>query len=215
MHKQTLLLAVLGAAIAALPGTAAAQSTPKQGGAGLSPSCAAKAPIKEFLIATGEWDTVPKDRDKKPAAYNDRGQARDANSKLERYTFDPGVIIVKRGDCVVLHIHSVKGSHHNVTIEGTEVGTEGVAIINDAGASTGKAVARANPNAYEDPAKLKAGEFARGEQVTLRFQANKAGTYRMICEVHTFIGPKGELRGYDDKGKPVQGPMVAYITVLP
>jgi hypothetical protein len=37
----------------------------------------------------------------------------------------------------------------------------------------------------------------------------------MICEVHTFIGAKGELKGYDDKGKPVQGPMVAYITVLP
>jgi len=51
--------------------------------------------------------------------------------------------------------------------------------------------------------------------VMFKFQANQPGTYRMICEVHTFVGPKGELRGYDDKGKPVQGPMVAYITVLP
>lgn len=215
MFKQPWLFAILGAVIAALPGAIAAQPAAKAKAAGLSPTCAAKAPVREFLIATGEWDTVPKDRDKKPAAYNDRGQPRAANSKLERYTFDPGMIVVKRGDCVTLRIHAVKGSHHNITIEGTEVGTEGVAITDDAGVSTGKAVVRPSPNAYEDPAKLKAGEFARGEQVTLRFQANQAGTYRMICEVHTFIGAKGELKGYDDKGKPLAGPMVGYIAVLP
>lgn len=215
MFKQTLLFAVLGAAIAALPSTAAAQAAKKERAAGLSPKCAANAPVREFLVVAGEWDTVPSDRDKKPAAYNDRGQARAAGSKLERYTFDPSVIIVKRGDCVTLRIHDVKGSHHNVTIEGTEITTEGAAIIDDTGKVVGKAVARANPNAFEDPAKLKAGEFARGEEVVMKFQANQPGTYRMICEVHTFVGPKGELRGYDDKGKPVQGPMVAYITVLP
>ena len=215
MFKQKLLVVVLGAAIAALCGTAAAQTAPKRV-AGLSPDCAAKAPVREFLIATGEWDTVPKGKDGKPAAYNDRGHARDANSKLERYTFDPSVIIVKRGDCVVLSIHSVKGDRHNVTIEGTEIGSEGAAVIDDSFKPTGaKAVARASPNAYEGPEKLKAGEFVRGEQVTLRFQANRAGTYRMVCQVHTFIGPKGELQGYDDKGKPKQGPMVGYITVLP
>lgn len=215
MFKQTLLVAILGAAIAAVSGTAAAQSAPKRSGAGLSPNCTANAPVRDYLVTVGEWDTVPKDRDKKPAAYTDRGMARAANSKLERYTFDPSVIIVKRGDCVNLRIHDLKGDHHNVTIEGTEVGTEGAALIDDAGNVVGKLVARANPNAFEDPAKLKAGEFARGEQVLLKFQANQPGTYRMICDVHTFIGPKGELRGYDDKGKPVQGPMVAYITVLP
>lgn len=214
MSKRIIFAAIAAAAIAALPGTMLAQPAAKAKAAGLSPTCAANAPAREFLVATGEWDTVPKERDGKPAAYNDRGQPRAANSKLERYTFDPGTIVVKRGDCVTLHIHSVKGSHHNVTIEGTEVGTEGAAITNDAGASTGKSVARANPNAYEDPAKLKAGEFARGEQVTLRFQANQAGTYRMICEVHTFIGAKGELKGYDDKNKPLAGPMVGYIVVL-
>jgi plastocyanin len=165
-------------------------------------------------MTTGEFDTVPSDRDKKPAAYNDRGQARAAGSKLERYTFDPGMIVVKRGDCVTLRIHTVKGSHHNVTIEGTEIGSEGAAIIDDAGVTTGKAVARPSPNAYEDPAKLKAGEFVRGEQILLRFQASQAGTYRMICEVHTFVGAKGELTGYDDKNKPLAGPMVGYIVVL-
>jgi len=215
MSKRIIFAAVAAAAIAALPGTIVAQPAAKAKAAGLSPTCTAKAPVKEFLVATGEWDTVPKERDGKPAAYNDRGQPRAANSKLERYTFDPGMIVVKRGDCVTLRIHSVKGSSHNVIIEGTEIGTEGAAITDDAGASTGKAVARANPNAYEDPAKLKAGEFARGEQVTLRFQANQTGTYRMICEVHTFVGAKGELKGYDDKNKPLAGPMVAYITVLP
>ena len=215
MGKRIIFAAIAAAVIAALPGTIAAQPAAKAKAAGLSPTCAANAPAREFLVATGEWDTVPKERDGKPAAYNDRGQPRAANSKLERYTFDPGMIVVKRGDCVTLRIHSVKGSSHNVIIEGTENGTEGAAITDDAGASTGKAVARANPNPYEDPAKLKAGEFARGEQVTLRFQANQTGTYRMICEVHTFVGAKGELKGYDDKNKPLAGPMVAYTTVLP
>jgi len=37
----------------------------------------------------------------------------------------------------------------------------------------------------------------------------------MVCEVHTFIGPTGELRAYDDKGTSLQGPMVGYIYVLP
>ena len=215
MLSKTLFLAYASITLAVTSGAAAAQAAAKRT-AGLSPNCGAKAPVRDFLIATGEWDTVPKGKDGKPVAYNDRGQARAANSKLERYTFDPSVIIVKKGDCVVLHIHTVKGDRHNVTIEGTEIGSEGAAVIDDSFKSTGaKAVARANPNAYEGPEKLKSGEFVRGEQVTLRFQANQPGTYRMICEVHTFIGAKGELKGYDDRGKPVQGPMVAYITVLP
>ena len=216
MFKQTLFVGMLGAAIAAASGAAVAQSVEKKRTAGLSPNCAANAPVREFLIATGEWDTVPKDKEGKPAAYNDRGITRVANSKLERYTFDPSFIVAKKGDCVVLRIHSVKGSHHNVTIAGTEIGSEGASVIDDAGKPTGvKVAARASPNAYEEPAKLKAGEFARGEQIVLKFQANQPGTYPMVCEVHTFIGPKGELRGYDDKGKPVQGPMVGYIYVLP
>ena len=217
MDKRILFVAIAAAAIAALPGTIVAQpaAKAKPKAAGLSPTCAANAPVREFLMTTGEFDTVPSDRDKKPAAYNDRGQARAAGSKLERYTFDPGMIVVKKGDCVVLNIHDVKGSSHNVTIEGTDIGSEGAPIIDDAGKTVGKAVARANPNAYEDPVKLKAGEFVRGEQAMLKFQAKQPGTYRMICEAHTFIGPKGELKGYDDKGKPLAGPMVGYLHVLP
>lgn len=219
MKKRTVFLAVAASAmIAALPGEVAAQAAKsKAKGPGLAPTCAAGAPTKEFLIVAGEWDTVPKAKDGKPVAYNDRGFKRDANSKLERYNFDPSMIIVRKGDCVTLRIHDLKGSHHNVSIEGTEVGSENAALVDDAGKPTGvKAVARANPNAsFEGPEKLKAGEFVRGEQVMLRFQANQAGTYRMICEVHTFVGSKGELRGYDDQGKPVQGPMVGYVTVLP
>ncbi len=215
MFKRLSFLVAATAVIVALPGAIAGQPAAK-GKAGLAPNCAANAPVREFLVATGEWDTVPKDKDGKPAAYNDRGQARGANSKLERYIFDPGMLVVKRGDCVTLRIHSVKGSHHNITIEGTEIGSEGAPIIDDGGTPTGaKAVARSSPNAYEDPAKLKAGEFVRGEQIMLKFQANQPETYRMICEVHTFIGPKGELKGYDDKGKPLAGPMVGYIVVLP
>ncbi len=207
MFTRLVFLAIFGAALAAAQGAGAAT---------LSPNCAAKAPVKEFDVVTGEWDTVPRDREGKPAAYTDRGQSRPANSKLERYTFDPGLIVVNKGDCVVLRIHAVKGSHHNATIEGTEIGTEGAPIVDDSGRPTDvKAVARLNPNAYEEPARLKDGEFVRGEQITLKFRANQTGTYRMICEVHTFIGPKGELKGYDAEGKPVAGPMLGYIVVLP
>ncbi len=206
---------VAAAALAAvLPGTIAAQPAAK-GKPGLVPECTAKAPVREFLITTGEWDTVPKERDGKPAAYNDRGFARAANSKLERYTFDPGIVMVKNGDCVVLRIHAVKGSRHNITIEGTEIATDKAHIMDDHGKMIATAVKRPNPNKFEDPATLKDGEFARGEEVMLRFQARQSGTYRMICEVHTFVGAKGELRGYDADGKPVQGPMVGYIYVMP
>lgn len=208
MLARIAFLVIFGAALAAVEAADAAVA--------LSTKCTAKAPVREFDLVTGEWDTVPKDREGKPAAYTDRGQPRAANSKLERYTFDPGVLVVKKGDCVVLRIHAVKGSHHNVTIEGTEVGSEGAPIIGEGGAVAAvRAVARPNPNNYEDPPALKDGEFVRGEQVSLAFQANQPGTYRMICEVHTFIGSKGEFRGYDDKGKPVAGPMVAYVVVLP
>lgn len=211
-HKMVAAL-LLGALAAGLPGVGAAQAA--GGATGLVPQCAAKAPVREFLVTTGEWDTVPKARDGKPAAYNDRGVARDANSKLERYTFDPGFIMVKKGDCVVLRIHALKGSRHNISIEGTEIGTEKAPIIDYAGKVITTAQQRPNPNKFEDPASLKDGEFARGEEVVLKFQANRTGTYRMICEVHTFVGPKGELAGYDAKGQPLQGPMVGYIYVQP
>ena len=215
MNKRMMFLAIAAAMIAALPGLIAAQTAPKAKAAGLTPNCAANAPVREFLVTTGEWDTVPKERDGKPAAYTDRGRARDANSKLERYTFDPGFIMVKRGDCVTLRIHALKGSHHNVTIEGTEVGTEKAQIIDDRGAVVATAAKRPSPNKFEDPATLKDGEFARGEEIRIKFQANQSGTYRMVCEVHTFIGPKGQLMAYDDKDKSLQGPMVGYIYVLP
>jgi len=214
MFKQTLFVTILGAALAAAYGTAAAQSPPKRAAA-LSPNCTANAPVRQFLVVAGEWDTVPRDRERKAVAYTDRGIARAADSKLERYSFDPSFLVVRKGDCVELLVHDVKGDVHNVVIEGTEIGSDGAPIVDDAGRIIGKAVARPNPNKFEGPDKLKAGEFVRGEQVKVRFQANQPGTYRMICEQHTFVGPKGELMGYDDKGKPVKGPMVSYITVLP
>jgi len=35
-----------------------------------------------------------------------------------------------------------------------------------------------------------------------------------VGQVFAFIGAKGELKGYDDKNKPLAGPMVGYIVVL-
>jgi plastocyanin len=216
MSKQMLLVGALGAAFAAGSSVAMAQGSGKKGVEPLSSTCAANAPVREFLLTTGEIDTVPRDRERKPAAYRDRGHARNADSKLERYTFEPGMIAVRKGDCVVLKIHALKGSHHNMTIEGTAISSAGAQLIDDMGAPVGaKAVRRESPNAaFAEPKALKDGEFARGEQVLVRFQANQPGTYRMICETHTFVGAKGQLMGYDDKGKPVQGPMVGYLLVL-
>ncbi len=198
------LIGITGVVVSSL------QPTERATAAQLSPTCTANAPVREFFVVTGEWDTTLKGH------LKDRGKDRQKDEKLERYTFDPATIIVHVGDCVVLRIHDLKGSHHNVTIEGTGIDSAGAPIIDDSGTAIGTARARPNPNAaFEGPADLKDGEFARGEQIELRFQADQPGTFRIICEVHTFIGSNGELKGYDDSGKPMGGPMVGYLVVLP
>jgi plastocyanin len=47
--------------------------------------------------------------------------------EIERYTFDPGYLVVKEGDRVVLHIHALKGSKH--VVEVTAFGTGAVQIL--------------------------------------------------------------------------------------
>jgi plastocyanin len=77
---------------------------------GLAAAPAASA-TREFSIVTGEWSwkasageaAVP-DRDRGPV------------KEIERYTFDPGFIVVDKGDTVTLRIHTLKGSQHLVEI---------------------------------------------------------------------------------------------------
>jgi plastocyanin len=71
----------------------------------------ASAASREFLIVTGEWSWKAKPGE---AAVVDRD--RGPVSEIERYTFDPGVLVVNKGDTVALRIHTLKGSQHVVEI---------------------------------------------------------------------------------------------------
>lgn len=76
----------------------------------LLPAMNLRAETREFFIITGEWKWEGKPGEK----VADRG--RDPVSVIERYTFDPGFIVVRKGDRVVLNIHALKGSDHDVNI---------------------------------------------------------------------------------------------------
>jgi len=114
--------------------------------------------VKEFLIVTGEWSWKAKPGEA-PVVDRDRGPVRE----IERYTFDPPVLIVNKGDTVLLRIHALKGEKHVVQIE--EFGVP------------------------ETP-------IARGEEKTIRFVADKAGTFRFVCTNHVNAQKEGPMVGY-------------------
>ena len=66
---------------------------------------------KEFMIVTGEWQWKAKPGEA-PVADRDRGSV----NVMTRYTYDPGFLVVNRGDTVVLTIHNLKGDHHIVDL---------------------------------------------------------------------------------------------------
>lgn len=123
----------------------------------------AQAAEKEFIIVTGEWKWKAKPGEA-PVVDRNLGSVKE----IERYVFNPGFIVVNKGDTVVLRIHDVKGSKHLIEIK-----------------------------AFGVPET----EINRGEEKTIRFVANKAGTFKMVCNNH--VSPEKE------------GPMVGYIYVLP
>lgn len=94
--------------------------------------------------------------------------------------FVPGAIEVRKGDCIELRIRATGGVAHNAVIEGTGITTEGAPLVNSHGRHMGRAVAREHP-ACPACGELKEGWFANREQVLLKFQANKAGTYNIRC----------------------------------
>lgn len=68
--------------------------------------------VKEFLLVTGEWSWKAKPNEA-PVVDRNRG----AVKEIERYTFDPPLLVVNKGDTVVLKIHALKGSKHVLEIK--------------------------------------------------------------------------------------------------
>jgi plastocyanin len=71
----------------------------------------AGAEKREYLVVTNEIKWVAKAGE---AGVLDRG--RGPVKEIERYTFDPGFLVVNQGDTVVLRIHGLKGSKHVVEV---------------------------------------------------------------------------------------------------
>lgn len=74
----------------------------------LTPAWAAE---RTFLVLTGEWSWAAKPGE---APVVDRGQP--DTKKMDRYTFDPGFLVVDKGDRVTLKIHDLKGDKHIIEI---------------------------------------------------------------------------------------------------
>jgi|GEM_PF-2920165 len=90
----------LQAAASAATATAAATPRMKQAEALPRPhQAAAVAPTVEYTIVTNEIKSAPK-----------------GHPEIAVYRFDPGLIVVNRGDDVVLHFYGVKGPVHPITI---------------------------------------------------------------------------------------------------
>lgn len=96
-------------------------------------------------MVTGEFKATPPD-----------GQS------LEAYRWDPGTIVVRKGEKVKLSIRGVNGASHPFIIEGLGV----------------------------------KGEVRQGQETTVSFQADKAGTYRIICLTHPDMAHNGPMIGY-------------------
>ena len=67
--------------------------------------------VKEFLLVTGEWQWKAKEGEA-PVVDRNRGLVK----VMTRYTYDPGFLVVNKGDTVVLTIHNLKGDHHIVDV---------------------------------------------------------------------------------------------------
>lgn len=114
--------------------------------------------VKEFLIVTGEWKWKAKPGEA-PVVDRNLGSVKE----IERYVYNPGFIVVNKGDTVVLRIHAVKGSKHLVEIKDFGV-----------------------PET----------EIKRGEEKTIRFVADKAGTFKIGCTNHVSNDKEGPMEGY-------------------
>lgn len=86
------------------------------GAVGLAAS-AAFAETREFLIVTNEIKWKAKSGEA-PVADRNRGSVKE----IERYTFEPGFLVVNKDDKVVLRIHAIKGSKHIIEVPAFKTG---------------------------------------------------------------------------------------------
>lgn len=157
-----------------------------------------KPQTREYMMVAGEWDTtLAKD-------VSDRGVARAAQQKLERYTFDPGTIVAYKGDTLVLRIHGVKGDEHDIDIPNFPK----FAVYEEANINleTGRGV---KGKKLADP------KLLRGQQVIVEVTVDKAGIFPMVCTIHGGAYFTKEAPKLNKKAGDLQsGPMVAHLVVL-
>lgn len=82
--------------------------------------------------------------------------------ELEVYRWDPGTIIVNKGEPIELHINGVNGNSHPFVVEGLGIRDE----------------------------------VTKGKTTIVRFTAEKAGTYPILCLTHTEMNHGGPMVGY-------------------
>jgi plastocyanin len=83
----------------------------------LAASGAGAPESREFFVVTNEvqWQARPGE-----AAVVDRN--RGPVREIDRYTFEPGFLVVAEGDRVVLRIHGIKGGKHVVEVPAFKTG---------------------------------------------------------------------------------------------
>lgn len=75
------------------------------------------AETREFLILTNEIKWKAK-RGEAPVVDRARGSVKE----IERYAFNPGFLVVNKGDKVVLRIHAIKGNKHIIEVPAFNTG---------------------------------------------------------------------------------------------
>lgn len=111
---------------------------------------------------------------------------------------------------MTLKIHGIKGDVHDIDIPGINFKITGRTGFDGKGTP---------------PIKAKPEVFARGEEITVEFVADKVGLFKIVCSIHDEAYAKkdrSELKADDGtvlqsakkKGDPVKGPMVGYLLVL-
>jgi plastocyanin len=85
--------------------------------------------------------------------------------KASNYAFDPGVIVARQGDTLVLHVTNVSGEKHNITVKDP----------------SGKVIQEADLPAHQ--------------AVTMEVPLPATGVYPFYCDVdlHTTLGMKGRI----------------------
>lgn len=94
--------------------------------------------------------------------------------------FVPNLIEINKDDCIELVLVATEGVNHDAKIDKSGITSEGAALINSNGKHIGRVLYRKNL-ACERCGKMHEGWFSAGEQVLLRFQANKTGNYYLRC----------------------------------